>query len=577
MKKNGWIAVMALLLGSVQIQAATPVWIFATVGSAPPSVVVPAGKIGSVQYTLTNNSQRTHSLVMTPIPGIIQLTTGTGVCPSPIVLAGGTSCTLSLQISGTYLQGTVTGGPVLCHEGNPLECYQPVPAANQLSITTVASSALVPPTIVPTVSGSNVVSLPTNATVQVEYTITNPTNQGNLTLSLTPIPGVTQNTSASYYCANPIFLAPGASCTLALQINGSTFNSPLTTGPQVCDENSLPVVCYTTSDPLTITSTGSPLNTATTLTLPTATGVINVPASIGPGTLTVENTGSVASLGIHATIPGSLNWTGVTQDDSNCLFLPENRSCSLRFTGTTPYLAGSGITVSDTNGSTISPSSVALAFQMLKTGVGGADPQFGLVFVLDPYGYSSSAMIVSTVDNTSSTHVGDLWGRGGGTGLNVGQGAILNQDLPDVSPVLVDNTSPIDLGTPNGYSEGIVRNCYNEPGQLWLVPSICELGTNSTTGASTAGCPHNTSNILTNLFSLGFLQDLAEYPALWSSSITTTAVGTPAGANYELVNQAWAQQFNLGSSTGTQTLANATPSGNVLNGVRCVAIVGYSP
>ncbi|WP_298624395.1 hypothetical protein [uncultured Legionella sp.] len=43
------------------------------------------------------------------------------------------SCTLTLTVDGNALNGFITGGPVLCEQGNPLQCYQPS-QANSLAI-----------------------------------------------------------------------------------------------------------------------------------------------------------------------------------------------------------------------------------------------------------------------------------------------------------------------------------------------------------------------------------------------------------------------------------------------------------
>ena len=99
-------------------QAATPVWTFTPVQGFPNSVTVGATGTATVKYTVTNQSHRTHTLVMKPIQGI----TSSG-CTSALGYLQ--SCTLNLEISGTALSGDVTSGPVLCDQGNALECYQP--------------------------------------------------------------------------------------------------------------------------------------------------------------------------------------------------------------------------------------------------------------------------------------------------------------------------------------------------------------------------------------------------------------------------------------------------------------------
>ena len=70
---------------------------------------------------------------MKAIPGVTQLTTP-GNCPNQFVLGYQQSCTLTLSINGSALNGNVIGGPVVCQQGNPNQCYQPS-AANSLHIT----------------------------------------------------------------------------------------------------------------------------------------------------------------------------------------------------------------------------------------------------------------------------------------------------------------------------------------------------------------------------------------------------------------------------------------------------------
>ena len=101
--------------------AATPVWSFASVAGYPSTVTVNTTGTAVIQYQVTNQSSQPHTLRMKPIRGI----TPSG-CAAP--LGSHQSCTLSLSVNGSVLQGNVTGGPVLCEQGNPLLCYQPAQA-----------------------------------------------------------------------------------------------------------------------------------------------------------------------------------------------------------------------------------------------------------------------------------------------------------------------------------------------------------------------------------------------------------------------------------------------------------------
>ncbi|KTC68098.1 NHL repeat protein [Legionella birminghamensis] len=105
------------------VEAANPLWTF--LPQTPTDITVAKGGTAQVIYTVQNQSLRPKMLVMKPIAGVSQA----GVCQLP---AKG-SCTLILNINGPALQGDVLGGPVLCQQGNNLQCFQPS-AANSLRI-----------------------------------------------------------------------------------------------------------------------------------------------------------------------------------------------------------------------------------------------------------------------------------------------------------------------------------------------------------------------------------------------------------------------------------------------------------
>lgn len=137
-KKNG--LTNKLLLGFCfclllcSAQAAGPLWTFQPLTDT--TVTVSSSGSATVQYQVTNQSRRPHTLVMTPISGITQVTTA-GNCPSPFTLSYQQSCSLTLEVNGDALQGNVLGGPVLCQQGSTLQCYQPS-APNSLHVKLMA-------------------------------------------------------------------------------------------------------------------------------------------------------------------------------------------------------------------------------------------------------------------------------------------------------------------------------------------------------------------------------------------------------------------------------------------------------
>jgi|GEM_PF-5262738 len=108
-------------------QAGAPIWTFVPLTAT--TVSVPTNGSATVQYLITNQSTKSHSLAMIPITGVTQIATGNGVCPNLFTLSSHASCVLSLQIDGSQIQTGNTNGPVLCQQGSTLECYKPSASA----------------------------------------------------------------------------------------------------------------------------------------------------------------------------------------------------------------------------------------------------------------------------------------------------------------------------------------------------------------------------------------------------------------------------------------------------------------
>ncbi|CEG56968.1 autotransporter outer membrane beta-barrel domain-containing protein [Legionella fallonii] len=105
--------------------AGTPLWTFTSDTNFPPNISITAERTAVVKYVVTNQSKRTHTLTMSPIKGIEQVTQGAGNCGSSFRLGYKQYCTLTLVVSGSGLRGNVKGGPQVCSNGNGLQCYQP--------------------------------------------------------------------------------------------------------------------------------------------------------------------------------------------------------------------------------------------------------------------------------------------------------------------------------------------------------------------------------------------------------------------------------------------------------------------
>lgn len=139
---------MVLLLTIATLSyAGAPVWTFTPLTAT--TISVPSNDTATVQYTVTNQSSRVHTLSMQSIQGITQITTGLGICGNPFILTAKASCTLSLQVNGSQLTAPINDGPIVCEQGSTLQCYRP--ASNDILHITQAS-AITDATI--TVTGS---------------------------------------------------------------------------------------------------------------------------------------------------------------------------------------------------------------------------------------------------------------------------------------------------------------------------------------------------------------------------------------------------------------------------------------
>lgn len=115
------------------VEAGTPLWTFTPL--TPTTISVASNTSATIKYRIINQSSRPHTLVMTPMQGIAQITIGTGVCGNTFTLPSkGSSCILSLQAIGTLLAQVTNNGPIVCEAGSTNQCYRPS-AATILQIT----------------------------------------------------------------------------------------------------------------------------------------------------------------------------------------------------------------------------------------------------------------------------------------------------------------------------------------------------------------------------------------------------------------------------------------------------------
>lgn len=126
MEKSNRILGKRILLGLLSwlivttVQAATPLWSFTPLTSVERTLA--RGETAEIRYSVHNQSSKPKTLLMRAIAGVSQA--------SSCQLPPGGSCTLVLNVNGSALTGDVLGGPVLCQQGNALQCYQPNQASS---------------------------------------------------------------------------------------------------------------------------------------------------------------------------------------------------------------------------------------------------------------------------------------------------------------------------------------------------------------------------------------------------------------------------------------------------------------
>jgi hypothetical protein len=167
----------------------------------------------------------------------------------------------------------------------------------------------------------------------VKYIVTNKTKITR-TLTMEQIQGVSQNTSLSGACANPFTLATNQSCTLVLNISGSTSPNLFNAGPKICktinEQNNTP-------DPF-LCSQPSLNNTLNVTVLPTASitsspKLLVLSADSGIGTIRVTNNStSITANNISAQISDTVLEYNVIQDASSCKTLAPGKYCDIIFT-----------------------------------------------------------------------------------------------------------------------------------------------------------------------------------------------------------------------------------------------------
>lgn len=372
------------------VHAGTPLWTLTPLTQT--SITVAANDTATVRYQVTNQSRKTHALAMKAIPGVTQLTTP-GNCPTPFVLDYRQSCILNLAINGSALNGNVLGGPIVCQQGNPNQCYQPS-AANSLDITKGPAADY-------TVGGS-VFGL-----------------SGTLVLENNGGDNLTINSNSSFTFATPVAQGEPYSVTVLTQPTGQTCSVTNGSGTMGgANVTNVSLNCVTNM--ATLTTSASQL--ALSVTGLTEYGVSGTPSSGLARVITITNTGSNAAVNLAVTPP---NWPTGTSSVTTCgSTLAASSSCTITITpgatatadGTNPCSSGTApvpgaVQVSADNANTVSIDVVVLGY--------GCVYQGGYVYAFDdttPNTGSVGGKVATTSDQAAAYPNGIVWSSNGGTG-----------------------------------------------------------------------------------------------------------------------------------------------------------------
>lgn len=303
--RNSLLTGVAGLVLMNTVQAATPVWTFAQVSGYPSSITVSTTGAATVKYTVTNQSHKTHTLQMRPIQGI-----ASSGCTLP--LGYQQQCTLTLSVNGSGLKGDVLGGPVLCDQGNPNQCYQPS-QANSLAIRLTQAPPIQQYTVTSTAGSNGSVSPSGAQTVNSGATLTFTATPGSgygvaqWLLDGTPV----QTGGTIYQLSNitanhtvnvtfgTVTLTPSVS-TLALSINCLPSSSCATTKNAALTGNPRQITIQNTGSAnatnVSVNTQGLPLGT--TVSTNTCSGTLNASGScvitLTPGSIASSDSSSAA-------------------------------------------------------------------------------------------------------------------------------------------------------------------------------------------------------------------------------------------------------------------------------------------
>lgn len=307
--------------------AAYPLWTFAPNINYPPQISINPSQTATVVYTVQNQSYKAKSLVMMPIPGIVQ----SFPCHLKPVGQPGSSCSLVLAVTGNALPSSgVHNGPVLCQTNsngtpNPNQCYRPS-ATDNLNITLTNPSVGVTITVNPFIL---LIAEYSTGMITVTNNASSSASANNVTATLPGGSGITvQNTT----CGSS--LAIGANCTITFASN--TQEGPTIIPVKGANTNIANVYAAVTDQPLI--SITAPVQQS------------RIVSTDGFTTLDLEITNDSDSIfnANNIMVSDKTSCPNLSVDASNCVSVAPGTSCQLALTTTTPY-APCAITINGSN------------------------------------------------------------------------------------------------------------------------------------------------------------------------------------------------------------------------------------
>ena len=365
-----------LLIVTTLSYAGTPIWTVTPLTAT--SISLPANGTATVQYQVTNQSVKSHSLMMTPITGITQTTSGPGVCSNPFTLPSkGSSCTLSLTVNGSQLTHSIMNGPIVCEQGSILQCYQPS-QSDVLNINLGVSEY----TIGGTVSGlSGSVILQNNGT------------DNEIVSSDGPFTFSTAIAKGKPYAVTVFTQPSGQTCTVT-NGSGTVGNANVT---------DVGISCILNDTTLTAS--------VPTLGLSVRDTTLNAALTGTPRLITITNTGANAATNVTYS-PSPALPSGTTISPASCDTIPASGTCVLTITPGSTASAPAGntsptpitLSVSGTNTNTLTPTLNIVTY--------GSVYQGGYVYAVDdttPDTGSIGGKVATLTDQATNFSPGIIW------------------------------------------------------------------------------------------------------------------------------------------------------------------------